>query len=321
MKKIFLLFTMLQLSATLVHAQQDAQFSQFMFNGIYINPAYAGYKEQLNVSAFFRRQWTDVPGSPATVSLAVDAIANENKVGLALQLSDDRYGAQRNFSGYANYAYRIRMNEDGSSRLAIGLGVGVVQLGIDGTKLNPNDPEIDQPMGKQSSTVPDARMGIFYSNNRFYAGFSVDNLIAHALNKERYPFMPKPVAHYYLTAGMLLPLSQDVQLKPSFLFKDDQGGPTSLDLSTFLIIADKMWIGGGYRTAVKLYNKPLLQNNLQSSSSAVMAAQIFIGNFRMGYAYDFPVGPLRGEGGSTHELSLACYFPRGNARMHTPRYF
>lgn len=321
MKKIFLLFTMLQLSATLVHAQQDAQFSQFMFNGIYINPAYAGYKEQLNVSAFFRRQWTDVPGSPATVSLAVDAIANENKVGLALQLSDDRYGAQRNFSGYANYAYRIRMNEDGSSRLAIGLGVGVVQLGIDGTKLNPNDPEIDQPMGKQSSTVPDARMGIFYSNNRFYAGFSVDNLIAHALNKERYPFMPKPVAHYYLTAGMLLPLSQDVQLKPSFLFKDDQGGPTSLDLSTFLIIADKVWIGGGYRTAVKLYNKPLLQNNLQSSSSAVMAAQIFIGNFRMGYAYDFPVGPLRGEGGSTHELSLACYFPRGNARMHTPRYF
>jgi type IX secretion system PorP/SprF family membrane protein len=321
MKKILLFFVILQLSAALVHAQQDAQFSQYMFNGIYINPAYAGYREQLNISAFYRSQWSDVTGAPRTASLAVDAIANEGKVGLALQVSDDRFGAQRNLAGYANYAYRIRLNEDGSSRLAIGLGVGIVQLGIDGSKLNPNDPEIDQPQGKQSSTVPDARMGIFFSNNRFYIGISMDNLMAHALDKSRYLFMPKPVPHYYFTAGMLLPLSEDVQLKPSFLLKDDHGGPTSFDLNAFVILLDKIWIGGGYRTAVKLYNKPDLQPNLLKPSSAVAAAQAFLGNFRLGYAYDFPMGPLLGEGGSTHELSVTYYFPIKRERMYTPRYF
>lgn len=321
MKKILILFTVLQLTGELAIAQQDAQFSQYMFNGIYINPAYAGYREQLNVSAFYRKQWSGIPGSPATASLAVDAIANEGKVGLALQLSDDRLGAQRNFSGYVNYAYRLRLNEDGTSRLAIGLGAGVVQLGIDGAKLNPNDPEMEQPQGKQSSTVPDARVGVFFSNNRFYAGLSVDNLVSQALSKDWYPFMPKPSPHYYLTAGMLLPLSEDVQLKPSFLLKDDHGGPTSFDLNTFIILADKVWIGGGYRTAVKLYDKTHLQRDLQRPSSAVAAAQIFLAGFRLGYAYDFPVGPLVGEGGSTHEISVTYYFARKSERMLTPRYF
>lgn len=303
-------------------AQQDAQFSQYMFNGIYINPAYAGYKEQLNLHAFYRNQWTGIEGSPTTMSIAVDAIANNGNVGLALQISSDRIGAQRNLSAYANYAYRIPMNADGSSRLAFGVGVGAVQLGIDGSMLNPNDFEVNQPVGIQSTIVPDARAGVYFSNNRFYAGFSADNLVSQYIDIDRYAFIAQPKPHYYLTAGMLLPINADLQLKPSFLLKDDRGGPTSLDVNAFFIIADKVWLGGSYRTGVKLYDKSYLQKDLSNLNSGVVAAQFFASsNFRIGYAYDFSIGALQGYSGGTHEISIGYFFNKKSIRLMTPRYF
>ncbi|MBB6237055.1 type IX secretion system PorP/SprF family membrane protein [Pedobacter sp. AK013] len=321
MKKIFIL-TILTISVLLAKAQQDAQFSQYMFNGIYINPAYAGYKEQLNLHAFYRNQWTGIEGSPTTMSIAVDAIANNGNVGLALQISSDRIGAQRNLSAYANYAYRIPMNSDGSSRLAFGVGVGAVQLGIDGSMLNPNDFEVNQPVGIQSTIVPDARAGVYFSNNRFYAGLSADNLVSQYIDIDRYAFIAQPKPHYYLTAGMLLPINEDLQLKPSFLLKDDRGGPTSLDVNAFFIIADKVWLGGSYRTGVKLYDKSYLQKDLSNLNSGVVAAQFFASsNLRIGYAYDFSIGPLQGYSGGTHEISIGYFFNRKSLRMVTPRYF
>jgi type IX secretion system PorP/SprF family membrane protein len=321
MKKILTLM-ILSISVLLANAQQDAQFSQYMFNGIYINPAYAGYKEQLNLHAFYRNQWTGIEGSPTTMSIAVDAIANNGNVGLALQISNDRIGAQRNLLAYANYAYRIPMNADGSSRLAFGVGVGAVQLGIDGSMLNPNDFEVNQPVGIQSTIVPDARAGVYFSNNRFYAGFSADNLVSQYINIDRYAFIAQPKPHYYLTAGMLLPINEDLQLKPSFLLKDDRGGPTSLDINAFLIIADKVWLGGSYRTGVKLYDKGYLQKELSNLNSGVAAAQFFASsNLRIGYAYDFSIGALQGYSGGTHEISIGYLFNKKSIRLMTPRYF
>lgn len=303
-------------------AQQDAQFSQYMFNGIYINPAYSGYREQLNVHAFYRNQWTGINGAPKTLSVAVDAIANDGNVGLALQVSSDRLGAEKNSSVYANYAYRIRLNYDGTSRLAFGIGAGVVQLGLDGAMLNPNQPEREQPTGMQSNILPDARTGVFFSNERYYAGFSVDNLISQYIHGVNYAFIPKPRPHYYLTAGTLLPLSAEILLKPSFLLKDDRGGPTSLDLNAFLIFSDKIWVGGSYRTAVKLYDKSYLQKDLNKLNSAVAAIQLFPNqNIRVGYAYDFSIGPLQGYSSGTHEISISYFFNNRNLRMLTPRYF
>ncbi|MCZ4245118.1 PorP/SprF family type IX secretion system membrane protein [Pedobacter punctiformis] len=321
-RSILLIAGVLLLLARPTKAQQDAQFSQYMFNGIYINPAYAGYREQLNVHAFYRNQWTGIDGAPKTLSFAIDAIANDGNVGLALQASSDRLGAQRNTAIYANYAYRIRLNNDGTSRLAFGIGAGAVQLGIDGSLLDPNDFEREQPTGLQSTIVPDARAGVFYSNNRFYAGFSADNLISQYIDINQYAFIPKPKPHYYLTAGMLLPLSADVLLKPSFLLKDDRGGPTSLDLNAFFIISDKIWVGGSYRTGIKLYDKSYLQKDLSQLNSAVAAVQLFPSqNLRIGYAYDFSIGPLQGYSSGTHEISIGYFFNRKNLRMLTPRYF
>lgn len=316
------LAALLMLSVQQIKAQQDAQFSQYMFNGIYINPAYAGYKEQLNLHSFYRTQWTGITGGPRSMSLAVDAIANDGNVGLALQVASDRLGAQSNLTAYGNYAYRLKLNEDGSSRLALGIGIGLVQLGIDGSKLNPNDPEMYQPAGMQSKIIPDARTGVFYSDNRFYVGVSADNLIAQAVKVESDGFIAQPKPHYYLTAGVLIPLSEGIQLKPSFLLKDDRAGPTSLDVNAFVLLNDIIWLGGSYRTGVKLYDKSYLQKDLSNRNSVIAAMEIFpVKSLRIGYGYDFSVGALRGYSGGTHEISVGYYINRKNTRMLTPRYF
>jgi type IX secretion system PorP/SprF family membrane protein len=322
MKKILVLLVVVLAAGQIVNAQQDAQFSQYMFNGIYINPAYAGYREQLNAQGFYRNQWTGIPGGPQTGSLAIDAIANDNRVGLAFQLSNDRLGAQSNIAAYGNYAYRIQMNDDGSARLAFGLGVGFVQLGIDGSKLNPNDPEPYQPTGMQSKIMADARTGAYYSDNKYYIGLSADNLISQFYKIPNSSYIPQPKPHYYLTAGMLVPLSEEIQLKPSFLLKDDRAGPTSLDIAAFILLKESIWIGCSYRTGVKLYNKSYLQQDLSQANSIVVAAQLFaVQNFRIGYAYDISVGPLQGYSAGTHEISIGYFFGKRSSRMLTPRYF
>ena len=131
MKKIFTI-GLLICASVWAKAQQDAQFSQYMFNGVYINPAYAGYKEELNLHTFYRNQWTGIKGAPKTASVAVDAIANEGNVGLALQVASDKIGAMGSLSAYASYAYRLRVGYNESSRLAFGVGLGVIQNSIDG---------------------------------------------------------------------------------------------------------------------------------------------------------------------------------------------
>ncbi|MBE9664023.1 PorP/SprF family type IX secretion system membrane protein [Mucilaginibacter myungsuensis] len=321
MKRYFIV-VMLMLCTVAVKAQQDAQQSQYMFNGIYINPAYAGYKENLNLHAFYRSQWTGISGAPQSMSLAIDAIANEGNVGLAFQLSHDRLGAQTNMAGYLNYSYRLKMNQEGSSRLAFGLGLGGMQLGINGAMLNPNDPEPNQPTTTQSVILPDARVGVYYSDNTMYAGVSADNLISQYVNIKDYAYIPQPKPHFYLTGGVLLPLDEDFILKPSVLLKDDTGGPTSLDLNAFLILGQKLWLGGSYRTGVKLYNKPYLQNGLTQLNSVIGAAQFFPNeSFRIGYAYDMSIGPLRNYSSGTHEISIGFAFGGKPGRMLSPRFF
>jgi len=317
-----LIILILTLTTGELYAQQDAQQSQYMFNGIYINPAYAGYKENLNFHSYFRSQWTGIEGAPKSMSLAVDAIANNGNVGLALQISNDRLGAQTNLSAYANYAYRLRMNNEGTSRLAFGLGIGAMQLGINGALLNPNDPEPYLPTGMQSTIVPDGRVGVFYSDDKYYAGLSADNLISQFINVRNRGYIAQPKPHYYLTGGALFPLSEDVLIKPSVLLKDDNGGPTSLDLNAFIMFGQRFWVGGSYRTGVKLYNKSYLQTDLSNLNSFVAAMELFpLENLRVGYAYDISIGPLKGYSGGSHEISIGFYIKTQKTRMLTPRFF
>lgn len=326
MKRGIVFIGMLLLLGRAGFAQQNAQYSQYMFNGIYINPAYAGYKEVLNIHGYYRAQWTGIEGAPRSFSVAADGIANDGNVGLGVQVASDKLGAQSTQSIYASYAYRLRMNEEGTARLSFGISAGAVQLGIDGSMLHTLDPEFESPVGVQRTIVPDARAGIYYADERFYAGFSVDNLVSPYIGKSRFVYIPQPKQHFFLTAGMLLPLSEDIHLKPSFLLKDDLAGPTSLDLNAFLLFRDKIWLGGSYRTGVRLYEKGHLESTLRKGSAAVAAIEVFpVTGLRIGYAYDFTLGGLQSYSGGSHEVSIGFSLsgagPNGSRQVSCPKYF
>lgn len=325
MKNIAILASFLILTVSTVKGQTDAQYSQYMFNGIHINPAYAGYKEQLNVHSFYRNQWTGINGAPKSASIAVDAIANNGNVGLALQVTSDKLGAQSNLSAYANYAYRLRIGNDESSRLAFGLGVGAVQNGIDGSKLDPTDLGDSRiPVGMQSNLLPDAKAGVYYANDRLYVGFSVTNLIAQYVAKKggQSAYFPVQKPHFYLTGGVLLPVNELFQFKPSFLIKDDLAGQTSLDINAFALLANKVWLGASYRTAFNIYDKSYLQDNLRKPSAVTGMTEYYVKpTLRIGYAYDFNLSKLGSYSGGSHEISVAFFIKSKNARMLSPRYF
>ena len=307
-------------------AQQDAQYSQYIFNAVYINPAYAGYRERLNFNATYRNQWTGIEGAPKSFSLAVDALMPNERVGLSLTLGADQLGAQKNLSAFANYAYRFPVDEDETSKLAFGLGVGFQQFGINGNMLNPGDlGDNFIPAGTVTQLVPDVRAGVFYATPKMYLGGSVNNLIGkYILDKKKLDFnFPTPEQHFYLTGGALFPVvDYEIDFKPVFLIKDDAAGPTVLDLNAFFLFKQKLWIGAGYRTGIKLYNKPAVIGNVRNPNAFIGMAEIFVNDrLRVGYSYDHSLGGLAGYSGSTHEISISWNFLNNRERRINFCYF
>lgn len=319
--KIILLF-ILTLSFSPVFSQQDAQFSQYMFNGLYINPAYAGYRESWNVNMFYRNQWAGFPGAPKTFSAAADGAVNDGRVGLGLQVMNDQIGAQNSTSMYGNYAYRIPMDEYGDKTLSIGIGAGFIQQRLKIDALSPasqTDPLLLN--SRRTSMMPDARVGVFYNSTRIFAGLSADNLLTGEFQKSDglKNYLPlKP--HMYLSLGGLVPLTDAILFKPSLLIKEDFAGPTSLDLNAFFLLQERLWIGGSYRTAV--LNKKYIDKSLTKAGAAVGMVEYFVNEkLRIGYAYDQTVNGTAANGFTTHEISINYIFVSPKARMLSPRYF
>lgn len=304
------------------YCQQDVQFSQYLFNGLYINPAYAGYREQWNVNVFYRQQWVGFPGAPKTFSAAADGTVNNNRVGLGLQLINDQLGAQKTTALYASYAYRLPMDASGDKTLALGLSGGFMQQRLDVSALDPaSQNDILFMNAKKTAFMPDVRVGVYYNSDRFFAGLSADNLLTSSFQqsdglKNYIPLKP----HLYLTAGGLVPLSDQIMLKPSFLIKEDFAGPTSMDINAFLLLSQKLWIGGAYRTAV--LHKSNTDKSAVKSGAVVGLVQFFINEkMRIGYAYDQTINGTGATSYRTHELSIGYFFVHPKARMLSPRYF
>lgn len=300
-------------------AQQDVQFSQYVFNGLSINPAYAGYKEDLYLSTTFRQQWTGVPGAPKTGAVSLDGVTNapEERVGVGGQITWDKLGPQSSVSLYGSYAYRIPLDYDNEKRLALGIGFGATQYSLDGSDYQYLDEgEAEIPLGKVSTIKPDARFGIYYSTPTSYAGLSVMDLFSvigsqklYFGNNTTYTTLSK-TRHIYLTAGTVFELSESVVLKPSILIKEDFKGPTSIDINTFAFLAEKIWLGVSYRTGMKLWNKQALKTEGLSQTDAISAMlEYFATDFlRVGYSYDFTTNGIGKYQTGSHELSIGMVF-------------
>jgi type IX secretion system PorP/SprF family membrane protein len=306
-------------------AQQTIQLSQYMFNGLAINPAYAGYKGDWTLNASSRQQWVGINDAPKTETISGDGLfdGDDPNVGVGFIATVDQLGPETNSSFYANYAYRIQMNDLDTKRLCFGIGVGVMDYSLDGSKFV----DIDQgdeyvPITTESKLSPDFRVGAYYYTPNYYIGASVFNLASAALDKlSNSPDVIKPDRTVYFTAGGMIPVSDAIDLKPSFMVKEDFTGPTNIDLTAYLAFNEVLWVGGSYRVGAPGFNSTL-QTNLNQEDAAAAIVQVYINdNFRIGYAYDFTTSKLASYQNGTHELSLSITFPSRKERVVSPRYF
>jgi len=305
------------------YAQQTVQFSQYIFNGLAVNPAYAGYKEDWTLNLSSRLQWTGIDGAPKTSTISADGLTRNNNIGLGGIITSDRLGPQNTSSIYFNYAYRLQMDEDDTRRLSFGLAAGLVQYSLDGSKFNATDVgDGVVPSGYESKLTPDFRLGIYYYTPNYYLGASVLNVLSGATSFVDNPAVIRETRHAYLTAGAILPLTDNIDLKPSVMFKEDFKSPTNLDLNAFVLLNKIVWLGASYRTGVTIWNKTNLQNGLDKSDALAAIFELKVNDtFRFGYSYDFTTSQLSGYQSGTHEISLSLTFKSKKPRILSPRYF
>lgn len=330
--KITIALTFFILGYKPVFAQQNVQFTQYFSNTMTVNPAFAGHKETWVLQTALRSQWTGLEGAPKTGQLSVDGIVDpkSKRMGLGFQLTADKIGPQSTVSAMANFAYKLRLNDDDSKRLSFGLAFGVTNYGLDGTQLNTVDQgDMSLPTGQLNSYVPDARFGVYYNTPKFYIGGSVMDLLSGSGKEKVFRYNEGTSAnlnhtrYIYIMAGMLNELSEQVKLRPSVLIREDFTGPSNLDLGAMFIFKDKFLLGGSYRTAFNLWDKAYKQDaSLSNINSISGVAQFYVNNkIRLGYSYDYLLNDLGRTQGSTHEITIGVTLSKQASSSIIPNFF
>ena len=244
-------------------AQQRPVFSQYMFNGLVLNPAYAGNQPQLSISLLHRDQWVNVDGAPKTSSLIAHSALKNRPVGLGLLVSRDKIGVHDDYSIYGSYAYKLNI---GVGTLALGLQAGFNYMISDFSLLSTIDP--NDPLFYQSVTrfSPNFGTGAFFSNKTTYAGISIPYLLNNKVyDKEDFISEAREARYYFVTGGHLFKLSEFVKIKPSGLIRVQEGQPMGMDINVNVYLDDVLNIGTSYRSgdAMILLFELMLNRNLR----------------------------------------------------------
>jgi type IX secretion system PorP/SprF family membrane protein len=314
-KLYILILTLVSLNS---FAQQNAQFSQYIFNQMIINPAYAGNKESWNLNGIYSSQWVGLNGAPTTQTISIDGEISD-KIGIGFHIVNDKIGALSQQGLFGNYAYKLKLND--KLKLALGVAVGASYFTLDGSKFtmeNQDDPAISSNIETQLKL--DSKSGLFLYSNKFYAGLSVSDLFSDVF-KSKNILIPNQAKHYYLTSGYVFSFKRYFKFKPSFLIKEDFKAPTNIDLNAFILYYDRFWIGLSYRTGAKIFTNKSLDHSLQYKDALVFMADINISDrFRVGYAYTHSLSAFSKFPG--HEICLGYNFlQKPEKRMKYLKYF
>jgi len=304
--KILAVTTIFLLSET-IHAQQKPMYSQYMFNMLNINPAYAGSRGAMSAVALYRNQWLGFPGAPRTTTFSFDMPLQNRKVGLGVQFYDDRIGIERTTGFNAIYAFRFQFA--GSGTLSLGLQAGLLNYQANYTEVNtyvPNDPAFSSNV---RGILPAFAAGAYYNSDKFYIGLSTPALLKTKIlysNASEIASVTSRDLHLYLATGTVFDLNQDLALKPSLLVKAVSGAPIEIDINCNLWLQNKIALGASYRTGDAIVGMVEYQINQQ---------------FRFGYAYDKTFSNLGTLVNGTHEIMLRMEFGSPSVRVSSPRYF
>lgn len=302
MKNIYLILFLLAM--TTGSAQQLPQFTQYMYNTISINPAYAGSRDGFSITALNRNQWAGIDGAPNTQTLSIHSPLRNNRTGLGVSVINDKAGYENYTYLYGDFSYRLDFSEEVS--LAMGLKGGFSYYDLDRELMT--DPSIiDDPFFQDrfNKWTPNFGIGFYLSAQDWFIGASAPKLLSN--NNHKYnEFLAMEQVHYFLTGGYVFDLSDNVKLRPTALAKYTKGSPLSVDISSTFIFNEKIYLGGTYR--------------FDDAVGAFLDVELFKG-FRAGYAYEYSISDIRPYTSGSHEILLIYEFRFKNTRYKSPRFF
>ena len=272
-------------------AQQEAMFSQYMYSGLYINPAFSGSRTYGEINGIFRKQWVNFEGAPVTQILSMENPVKEKNMGWGAILVNDKIGVSCRTDFHLSYAYQIKTGND--YRLALG-----IRGGLSYCRAMLNDLRIwdanDQVFAANLKDVwlPNAGAGLYFYSTRFYSGISCPNLVDYSNRSIGFSSAnsPKIIPHYYFSSGYVFGIGKDLNLKPSFLIKYVPFAPVQADLNLNAEIKSKLCLGISYRT---------------NDGLVAIAQLLFSERWKMGYAYDYPLTKINQYSYGSHELMLS----------------
>lgn len=299
------------LGSLALQAQQDPMYTHYMYNTLVVNPAYAGSRDALTVTALHRSQWVSFKGAPQTETMTFHTPLRNNRLAVGMYAINDRIGPINNTSVFGDFAYRIPI--DSRSRLAFGLsaGVKVTQARLSTLEVEQqNDPAFQNNI--VNKTNPNVGFGMYYSREKFYAGVSVPYLLQNkysniTLNNETL-LSGTEKRHYFFIAGSVLDISEKFAFKPTTLIKLTPAAPIEADITASFVYDMKLSLGANYRTG----------DSFGALVGFNITKQLFLG-----YSYDWSFGVKTSKyNNGSHEIVLRYDFLPGETKqIHTPRHF
>lgn len=291
-------------TGVLSYAQQDAQFTQYMYNTINVNPAYAGSRGALSLFALYRTQWVGFDGAPVTSTVSMNTPLNESNLGLGVSLINDKLGPTTENTISADLSYTIPTSE--TWKLSFGIKATANLFDLDASKLNPadNDPSLQN----YSKFSPNIGAGLYLHSDNAYIGFSIPNFIETQRygNSDNEVKIFKEKMNYYLIAGYVFDVNDYVKFKPAFMTKIVEGAPLQVDVSGNFMFYDKFMLGVSYRWSAAM--------------SAMVGFQVSDGLY-IGYGYDKETTNLDNYNSGSHEIFLRYEIFKNNDKITTPRFF
>lgn len=287
-------------------AQHTPLTSQYLFNGLLINPAYAGSRDALTANLTWRNQWVGFEGAPSTQVLSIHSPLKRRKVSVGAMVLNDAIGVSRQTGVFTSYAYRMRFKK---AKLQLGIGGGVSMLQADWTSVRLTEGG-DASYGADSRGTlrPNFSAGAFYWTKKWFGGFSMPFFLAHSYDPatEKWSIAPKTSQlQPMLFCGMVHSFSKDLKLKPTLLARYQIASGPQVDLNVNVVFKERIWAGASWRS---------------SDSFVAMFEVLPTPQWRLGYAYDIGISRLSPHHSGSHELMLQYEFGY-RIRVRDPRYF
>lgn len=285
-------------------AQQDSQYTQYMYNTMSVNPAYAGSRGSLSILALYRAQWVGLDGAPRDINFSAHSPIGVRGVGVGLGFTNDRIGPSTENEITANFSYTLQLNEKGL-KLGFGIRGGLSLMDVDPNKLmiyNPND--YDLKLSHFSAPVVGA--GFFLYTDKWYVGISTPNFLETKYYDDVQVSTATEKSHFYLTGGYVFDISENLKFKPATMIKATLGAPLAVDVSANFLLFDRLTLGAAYRWDA----------DVSGLAGFQITDQIMIG-----YAYDYTTTELSHYNSGSHEVFLRFELGTRYKPKVNPRFF